>query len=165
VLKDILEALPVVAAPLAPPIEPLQEDAYRAVEELLEARAVPMPSVVVIVPPEFAVQLLKQPPEPQMAILPAPLGEARQRSPQLRARRAPLQLRLPRSILPPVTLKPQDRKPSLAGRRVTAEGEDTGLLGRQGQPEFLQAWPQGRLEPLRFLLVRKCADIIIRVSE
>ena len=100
-----------------------------------------------------------------MAILPTPLGEALQGRPQLRARRAPLQMRLPRSIPPPVKLKPQELKPSLSWRLVTAEGEDSGLLRRQGQPEFLQAWPQGRVEPLRLPLVLKRADLIIRVAE
>ena len=53
--KERLEALPVIAGPLAPPIEPLQEYTYHAVEELLEARAVPVHSVVVVIPAEFAV--------------------------------------------------------------------------------------------------------------
>src|SRR6266508_650719 len=43
--KERLEALPVIAGPLAPPIKPLQESTYYAVEELLEARAVPVHSV------------------------------------------------------------------------------------------------------------------------
>ena len=48
VLKYRPEALPVVTGPLAPPIEPLQEDAQRALEELLEARTVPVHSVVLV---------------------------------------------------------------------------------------------------------------------
>jgi hypothetical protein len=48
---------------------------------------------------------------------------------------------------------------------VTVKGQDAGLLGCQGQPEFLQAWPQGRVEPFRLRLVLKGADVIIRVSE
>ena len=59
VLQYRLEALPVITVPLAPPIEPLQEDAQCAIEELLEARTVPMHSVVLVIPAEFAVQLLK----------------------------------------------------------------------------------------------------------
>ncbi len=55
VRKERLEALPVIAGPLAPPIEPLQESTYHAVEELLEARAVPVHSVVIVIPSEFAV--------------------------------------------------------------------------------------------------------------
>jgi hypothetical protein len=129
VLKDSREALPVIAVPLAPPIEPLQEHAQSAIEELLEARAVPVHPVVVVIPPELDVQPRKQHSEPQMAILLAPLGEALQRSPQLSTRRAPLQMRLPRPILPPVELKPQELKPSLAWGLGTTEGENAGLLG------------------------------------
>src|ERR1700757_705576 len=47
VLQESREALPGIAGPLAPPIEPLQKDTYHAVEELLETRAVPVHSVVV----------------------------------------------------------------------------------------------------------------------
>jgi len=159
-LKYSREALPVVPVPLAPPIEPLPEYPYRAVEEVLEARTVPVHSVVVVIPPEFAGQLLKQHAEPPMAILPTPLGAALQRSPQLGARRAPLQVRLPRSIPPPDKFKPQELKASLAGRLVAAEGEDAGLLGGQGQPEFLQAWPQGRVEPFCLHLVLNRAEVI-----
>ena len=64
-----------------------------------------------------------------MAILPAPLGEALQGRPQFCARRAPLQMRLPRSVPPPVKLKPQELEPLLAWRLVPAEGKDAGLLG------------------------------------
>lgn len=100
-----------------------------------------------------------------MAILLAPLGEALQGRPQLSARRPPLQMRFPRPILPPAKLKPQELKAVLPWGRLAAEGEEAGLLGRQDQPEFLQAWPQGRVEPLRLPLILKCADIIIGVSE
>ena len=55
VQQESRESLPVIAGSLAPPIEPLQEYPYHAVEELLEARAVPVHSVVVVIPPEFAV--------------------------------------------------------------------------------------------------------------
>ena len=130
VLQCRLEALPVITVPLAPPIEPLQEDAQRAIEELLEARTVPMHSVVLVIPAEFAVQLLKQHAEPPLAILLAPLGETLQRSTQLGARRAPLQMRFPRPILPPAKLKPQELKTSLSRGLLAAEGEDTSLLGR-----------------------------------
>ena len=54
--QERLEPLPVIAGPLAPPIEPLQESTYHAVEELLETRAVPVHSVVVVIPPELGVQ-------------------------------------------------------------------------------------------------------------
>ncbi len=164
-LNYSLAALPVVAAAWAPPLEPLQAYAPSALEELLEARAVPVYSVVVVIPPEFAVQLLEQHSEPPLAILPTPLGAARQGRPQLRARRAPLQLRLPRPIRPPAKLKPQEFKAARSWRRRAAEGEEAGLRGRQGPPEFLQAWPQGRVEPLRFPLVRNRAAVILRVSE
>src|SRR5262249_46266028 len=100
-----------------------------------------------------------------MAILAAPLGAALQGRPQLGTRRAPLQMRLPRAIPPPIELKPQELKASLAGRLVTGEGEDAGLLGCQGEPEFRQAWPQGRVEPFRLRLGFKRADVIIGVSE
>ena len=130
VLKYRREALPVVTVPLAPPIEPLQEDAQRALEELLEAQAVSVHPVVVIIPTELGVQPCKQPSEPPMAILLAPLGEALQGSPQLSARRAPLQLRFPRSVLPPAKLKPQELKASLSRGLLAAEGEETSLLGR-----------------------------------
>src|SRR5206468_7036042 len=103
-----------------PPIEPLQEDAYSTVKELLEARAVPVHPVVVVIPPEFDVQLLKQHSEPPMAILSAPLGKALQGGTQLRARCASLQMRFPRPILPPEKLKPQELKPSLSWRLVRA---------------------------------------------
>ena len=53
--QESREALPVITGPLAPPIEPLHEDTYHAVEEVLEARAVPVHAVVVVIPPEFAV--------------------------------------------------------------------------------------------------------------
>ena len=165
VLQESREALPVVAGPLTPPIQPLQEYTYYAIEELLETRAVPVHSVVAVIPPEFAVYLREQLAESPMAILSTPLGEALQGRPQFRARRAPLQMRLPRAIPPPVQLKPQELKASLAGRLVAAEGKDAGLLGCQSQPEFLQAWPQGRVEPLRLCLVLKRADVIIRISE
>src|SRR5262245_49303570 len=55
VLQESREALPGIAGPLAPPIEPLQENTYYAVEELLEARAVPVHSVVLVIPPKFAI--------------------------------------------------------------------------------------------------------------
>src|SRR5438094_10050536 len=100
-----------------------------------------------------------------MAILSAPLGEALQGGPQLRARRAPLQMRFPRPILPPEKLKPQELKPSLAWGLVTAEGENPGLLCRKGQPKFLQAWPQDRVERLRLRLLLQRADVISRVSD
>jgi hypothetical protein len=129
-LKYSLEALPGIAAPLAPPIEPLPEDAQRAVKELLEAQAVSVHPVVVIIPTELGVQPRKQPSEPPMAILLAPLGEALQGSPQLSARRAPLQMRFPRSVLPPAKLTPQELKTSLSRGLLAAEGEDTSLLGR-----------------------------------
>ena len=129
VLKYRLEALPVVTVPLASPIEPLQEDAQRAIEELLEARTVPVHSVVMVIPSEFAVQLLKQHSEPPMAILLAPLGEALQRSTQLGARCAPLQMRFPPAVLPPAKLKPQELKASLSRGLLAAEGEDASLLG------------------------------------
>jgi len=122
-------------------------------------------SVGVVIPPEFAVQLLEQHTEPPLAILPTPLGEARQGRPQLRARRAPLQLRLPRPIRPPAKLKPQEFKAARSWRRRAAEGAEAGLLGRHGPPEFLPAGPQGRLAPRRFPLVRNRAAVILRVSE
>jgi hypothetical protein len=43
---------------------------------------------------------------------------------------------------------------------VTTEEEDAGLLGCQSQPESLQAWPQGRVEPFRLRSGLKCADVI-----
>ena len=129
VLKDSLEALPVVTVPLAPPIEPLQEYTQGAVEELLEARAVAVYSVVVVIPTELGVQPRKQHAEPPMAILPAPLGEALQGRPQLRARRASLQLRFPRSVLPPAKLNPQELKATLSRGLLAAEGEEARLLG------------------------------------
>jgi hypothetical protein len=95
-----------------------------------------------------------------MAILLAPLSEALQRSPQLGARRAPLQLRFPRSVLPPAKLKPQELKTPLSRGLRATEGEDASLLGGTGEPEFLQAWPQGRVAPLRLRLVLKRADVI-----
>ena len=100
-----------------------------------------------------------------MAILPTPLDEELQGRPPLGARRAPLQMRLPRPILPPAQLNPQELKTTLAWWLLAAEGEEAGLRGCQGQPEFLQAWPQSRVEPfrLRFGLTR--AAVIIRVSE
>lgn len=113
-LQESREALPVVAEPLAPPIQPLQEDAYRAVEELLETPAVSVHSVVLVIPPEFAVYLLEQLPEPPMAILLAPLREALQGRPQLRARRAPLQMRFARPIQPPAKLKSQELTTALS---------------------------------------------------
>ena len=61
VLKYSLEALPVITVPLAPPIEALQECTQGAVKELLEARAVPVHSVVVVIPSEFAVQRSRAP--------------------------------------------------------------------------------------------------------
>jgi len=165
VLQYRLEALPVVTVPLASPIEPLQEDAQRAIEELLEARTVPVHSVVLGRPSECAVQLFTQPAEPPMAIRLAPLGEALQRSPQLGARRAPLQMRFPPAVLPPAKLKPQELKTTLSRGRLAAEGEEASLLGRQSQPEFLQAGPQGRVEPLRLFLVLTRTDVIIGASE
>jgi len=65
-----------------------------------------------------------------MAILPAPLSEALQGSPQLSARRAPLQMRFPRSVLPPAKLKPQELKATLSWDRLATEREDPGLLSR-----------------------------------
>src|SRR5262245_45315451 len=100
-----------------------------------------------------------------MAILLTPVGEALQGRPQLRTRRAPLQMRLSRSIPPPVKLKPQELKASLAWRLVSAEGKDPGLFDGQGQPEFRQAWPQGRVEPFCLRLGLKRADVVICVSE
>lgn len=100
-----------------------------------------------------------------MAILATPGGEALQGHPQLRTCRAPLQMCLPRTISPPVKLNPQELKASLAGRLVPMEGQDSGLRGCQGQPEFLQAWPQGRLEPFRLHFGLKRAAVVIRVSE
>jgi hypothetical protein len=135
------EALPVIAVPLASPVEPLQESTQRAIEELLEARTVPMHSVVLGIPSEFAVQLLKQPSEPPMAILLAPLGEALQSRTQSGPRRPALQRRLPRSVPPPAKLKPQELKTSLSCGLLATEGQDAGLLGRQRQPEFLPAGP------------------------
>jgi len=114
---------------LTPPIQPLQEYTYCAIEELLETPAVPVHSVVLGIPPEFAVYLREQLAEPPLAIFSTPVGEALQGRPQFCARRAPLQMRLPHSIPPPVPLKPQELKASLAGRLVTAEGKDPGLLG------------------------------------
>ena len=55
VRQENLETLPGIAGPLAPPIEPLQESTHYAVEELLEARAIPVHSVVIVIPSEFAV--------------------------------------------------------------------------------------------------------------
>jgi hypothetical protein len=55
VSQERLEALPGIAGSLASPIEPLQEDTYYPVEELLETRAVPVHSVVLVIPVEFAV--------------------------------------------------------------------------------------------------------------
>jgi hypothetical protein len=165
VLKYSREALPVVTVPLASPIEPLQEYPQGAVEELLEARAVAMPSLVGGIPPEFAVQLLKQHAEPSMASLLAPLGETLQGSPQLSAPPTPLQMRFPRSVPPPAKLKSQERKTALSRGLLAAEGEDAGLLGCSGEPKFLQAWPQSRVEPLRLRLVRKGAEVIIGLSE
>jgi hypothetical protein len=158
--KESLEALPVIAGPLASPIKPLQESTYHAVEELLEARTVPVHSIVVVIPSEFAVSLLEQLAEPPMAILPTPVGEALQGRPQLRTRRASLQMCLPHSIPPPVKLKPQELEPLLAWRLVPTEGKDAGLLGCPGQPEFLQAWPHGRVEPFRLRFGLKRADVI-----
>ena len=142
VLQDSREARPGIAAPLAPPIEPLQEYPQRAVEELLEAQAVPVHPVVVVIPAELAVQLRKQLSEPPMAILPAPLGEALQGRPQLSARRAPLQMRFPRSIPPPAKLKPQELKASLSWGLLAAEGEDAGLLGCWVSPNFSRRGPK-----------------------
>ena len=48
VLQYRLKALPVITVPLAPPIEPRQEYTQGTGEDLLEARAVPMHSVVTI---------------------------------------------------------------------------------------------------------------------
>ncbi len=163
--QESRETLPGIAGPLAPPIEPLQKDTYHAGDELLETRAVPVHSVVVVIPPELAVYLREQLAEPPMALLSTPLGEALQGRPQFGARRAPLQRRLPPAIPPPVQLKPQELKASLAWRLVAAEGQDPGLLGCQRQPEFLQAWPQGRVEPFRLCLILKRADVLIGVSE
>src|ERR1700675_260987 len=100
-----------------------------------------------------------------MTILPTPLGEALQGRPQFCARRAPLQMRLPRSLPPPVKLQSQELAPLLAGRLVPTEGKAAGLLGAYGPPEFLPAWPQGRVAPFRFRFGLKRADVIIGVAE
>ena len=130
VLTNIHEALPGIAGPLAPPIEPLQAYTQRAIKEVLEARTVPVHSVVLVIPAEFALQLLKPPAEPPLAILLAPLGEALQRSLQLRARCAPLPMRFPRSVLPPAKRKPQELPAARSRRRRAAKEEDAGLLSR-----------------------------------
>jgi len=129
VLQESREALPVVAGPLTPPIQPLQEYTYCAIEELLETPAVPVHSVVLGIPPEFAVYLREQLAEPPLAIFSTPVGEALQGRPQFCARRAPLQLRLPPAIPPPEKLKPQELEPLLARWLVATEGKDAGLLG------------------------------------
>jgi hypothetical protein len=119
----------------------------------------------VVIPAEFAVYLLEQLSEPSLTILPTPWGEARQGRPQFGARRAPLQMRLPRSIPPPVKLNPQKLEPLLAGRLVPTDGKDAGLLGCSGPPEFLQAWPQGRVAPFRLRCGLNHAAVILGVSE
>ena len=137
----------------------------RALEELLEAQAVSVHPVVVIIPTELGVQPRKQPAAPPLAMLLAPLGDTLQRSPQLGARRAPLQMRFPPAVLPPAQLTPQELKTSLARGLLAAEGEDASLLGCESEPAFLQAWPHGRVAPLRLFLVLTRAEVILGVSE
>ena len=55
-------------------------------------------------------------------------------------RESSLQMCFPRPILPPAKLKPQELTAPLSAGLLAAEGEDAGLLSRQSQPEFLQAW-------------------------
>jgi hypothetical protein len=54
-LKYSREALPVIAGPLAPPIEPLQKYRPGTLEELLEAQAGSVHPVVVVIPTELGV--------------------------------------------------------------------------------------------------------------
>ena len=59
---------------LAPPVQPLQQGSHRFVVELVHFYRVPLNRIVVVIPTQFEVQLLKQDAVPQIVMLPAPVG-------------------------------------------------------------------------------------------
>src|SRR5712692_2191881 len=59
VLEYFCVAVPVVATSLATPIEPLHQDTYGSVKELLQTGSIPVHSVVIVVPTELDIQPLK----------------------------------------------------------------------------------------------------------
>ena len=71
-------ALPGITVALATPIEPLHQDTYGSVKELLQTGSIPVHSIVIGVPTELAMQPLKQRAEPQMPVLFTPRRETLQ---------------------------------------------------------------------------------------
>jgi len=111
VLEYFFVAVPVVATSLATPIEPLHQNTYGSVKELLKTGRIPVHSVVVGVPTKLASALLKQHAEPQMPVLCTPRREALESVPSLRARGAAFARRFARPLLAPLERKPQKLEP------------------------------------------------------
>ena len=55
VVKHLFVSCPVIAAPMTTPVKPLEQDAYHAVIELLQAGKIAVYSIVVVISSEFGV--------------------------------------------------------------------------------------------------------------
>jgi hypothetical protein len=112
---------------LATPIEPLQQNPYGFVEELLQAGGVSMDSVVVVIPAEFGVEPLEQYWQPEVAVRLTPRGEALERGPEFLPCGPAFEVILPLAILSPPKLEPQKLEPAFPCKAVPTEWNDPGL--------------------------------------
>ena len=135
-LDQLLVAGPVVAAPLATPVELLLKDTHGAVEELLKTGKVAVDPVVVVVSTELGIQSCKQHWPTLMSVRLAPLGEALQGVPSLLPRGPAVEMVVPRPILPPATLETQKLEAGLCYRWLPTTRDHSRLLRRQLQSEF-----------------------------
>ena len=74
-LQECSKSYPVVASPLTPAIEPLEQDSQPSMEELRQALIVSHNSIIVVVSTQFGVQPPEQFSQFQVSVLPTPLGE------------------------------------------------------------------------------------------
>src|SRR6266850_2784928 len=130
VRPSLVGARPVVAAPLATPIEPLFQNPQGLGEERLEPGKVAGHSVVVVIPAELGIEPRQQDPQSQMAVLPTPLGEPLPGVSKLLAGGSACDLGFPYPVLVPATLESQKRNAGLRGWGLPADGHDPRLLGR-----------------------------------
>ena len=121
--------------------------------------------VVIVVPLQLDTQRCQQLRQRLMAMLPTPLGDAGFRVAQFLPRRAPRQMRLPFTVLPPAKLEAQKVEAGRSGILVPVKSNDTRFLGLKCQPKFLEPLPKHRMEPERIVLPLKRTHEVVCVAD